>query len=1163
MNWIETIWNRLEGHAQWGGMLTSLREGSRPVTLAGLTPTAKALAVAALARQLTRPLIILTDSNEAADWTRDAVAGFLSASPGKISGEAVVTLPALDCTPYQRRSPHPEIVETRAVALWKLSTGRARVVVTPLPGALVRLREASLYRSLGLELACGDEVSLDDLEEHLRRVGYEPSDPVEAPGQYSLRGGIVDVFSPESEWPVRLEFFGDEIETIREFEPSSQRSRQTISRTHLLPLREYPSTPVYFERLATALEREQSKKANRSRVSREDFEAYAGPFPGWEFFTGTVEPGPASLFSLLPGSVVIWDEPAERELQLVQFSSFLEESRDEVRDAFPTPPLPQSFYWGADEFRSLSAERSTLHLKELVLDGESATDQYVLHSQSPPKFQGQMKNMVAEAKRWRRRPGDIILTLHSSGQAERLGEILRDYDLPYSPGDDIPSQQTPASGPATIRIVQAEVDEGVILPELNVHLLSEGDLFGALVPLKAPRKEKSRVASLLSDLRDLKAGDYVVHVDHGIGIYRGLKQITHEDIVRDFMLIIYQEDARLYVPLERLDLIQKYRSSAAGKPTLDRLGGVTWARTKTKVKRALREMTRELLDLYARRKMASTTAFAPDSDWQREFEAVFEFEETPDQITAIQEVKRDLESGQPMDRLLCGDVGYGKTEVAMRAAFKVVQENRQVAVLTPTTVLAFQHQETFRRRFAAFPVRIEMLSRFRTPAEQKKALRDAAAGKVDILIGTHRLLSKDVAFHDLGLLVIDEEQRFGVRHKEKLKKFGDGVHVLTLSATPIPRTLNMSLGGLQDLSLIETPPKDRLAIQTLVAPFSESLVQSAILAEMGRQGQVFFLHNRVESIYSIAALLQRLVPTARLGVAHGQMPERKLEKVMLDFIAHRFDVLVSTAIIENGLDIPRVNTILINRADRLGLADLYQLRGRVGRSNRRAYAHLLIPGEEAITPGARRRLAALREFSDLGSGFRLAALDLELRGAGNLLGGEQHGHLNAVGIDLYLQMLDQTVREMKGQPLRPELHASLNLGLDIKIPAAYITDEGQRLRMYKRISSLTGPEERDRLAKELKDRFGSPPPSVVNLLDYAALKALAEELGVHSIERKREKVAIRFHQQARVDPEKLMKLVGSRTGSSLRPSGLLAFRLNGVESQCMHEIHAILLKIRA
>ncbi len=1163
MNWIETIWRQLNTHVQWNGMIDSLQNGTHEVILAGLTRTAKALAVAGLARELQTPLIILTKSNETADTMRDVIAGCLSASSGAVSKEVISTLPALDCTPYQRRSPHPEIVKARAATLWKLCTGQARIVIAPLMGALVRLRKASVYKSLGIDLACKDKISLYELERHLLRVGYQPSDLVEVPGNFSLRGGIVDVFSPESDWPVRLEFFGDEIETIREYDPGSQRSQKVILKTQLLPLSEYSPTPEHFDKLVASLERNRSNKDERLQDSQEGLEVYAGPFPGWEFFTGMVEPASSSLFSLLPDSLVIWDEPAERNRQLVQLSDFLTNSSNEVRDAIPSPPLLQSFYWGADEFRSISKKPTTLHLKELILDEETLTNQYCLRTQSPPKFQGQMDNLMTEVRRWKRQPGEIILILASSGQVEHLGEIFRGYDLPYSLEDNIASKKSKISGPATICISQAQLGEGVILKELNVNLLSEADLFGPSTPARSQRKEHPRVVGLLSDLRDLKTGDYVVHVDHGIGIYQGLKQITLEDMVRDFMLVTYQEDARIYIPLERLDLIQKYRSSGAGKPTLDRLGGTAWVRTKTKVKRALREMAGELLKLYAQRKMASIKAVSPDSDWQREFEATFEFEETLDQITVIQEIKDDLESGQPMDRLLCGDVGYGKTEVAMRAAFKVIQENQQVVVLTPTTVLAFQHYETFRRRFSTFPVHIEMLSRFRTAAEKKKILQDASAGKIDILIGTHRLLSKDVLFLNLGMIIIDEEQRFGVRHKERLKKFGDGIHVLTLSATPIPRTLNMSLGGLRDLSLIETPPKDRLSIQTQVSTFSETLVQSAILSELGREGQIFFLHNRVESIYSIASLIQRLVPTARLDVAHGQMSERELEKVMLDFIAHKFDVLVSTSIIENGLDIPRANTILINRADRFGLADLYQLRGRVGRSNRRAYAHMLIPTDETITPEARRRLAALQEFSALGSGFRLAALDLELRGAGNLLGGEQHGHLNAVGIDLYLQMLDQSVRELKGQPTRTELHANLNLGIDIKIPATYITDEGQRLRMYKRISSLTGSEERDRLAEELQDRFGSLPPSVNNLLDYANLKALAGELGVHSIDRKLGDVAIRFHPQAQIHPGKLTRFISSRTGSKLRPSRLFVFPLNRKKDLCIHEIQAVLLELRA
>jgi transcription-repair coupling factor (superfamily II helicase) len=559
--------------------------------------------------------------------------------------------------------------------------------------------------------------------------------------------------------------------------------------------------------------------------------------------------------------------------------------------------------------------------------------------------------------------------------------------------------------------------------------------------------------------------------------------------------------------------------------------------------------------------MRGGMAASPDTPWQHEFEDAFAFEETPDQLTALGDIKRDLESPEPMDRLLCGDVGYGKTELAMRAAFKVVQDGRQVAVLAPTTVLAFQHYTTFRQRMAAFPVSVEMLSRFRTAAEQKKIIADAEAGRVDILIGTHRLLSKDLRLRDLGLLIVDEEQRFGVAAKEKLKKMKSGVDVLTMSATPIPRTLHMSLGGLRDLSVIETPPRGRLAIQTTVAPFNQALIQSAIMQEMQRQGQVFFVHNRVESIFQMAALLQRLLPTARLGVAHGQMGEKDLERAMLKFMQGEYDVLVATALIENGLDIPRANTIMVNHADRFGLADLYQLRGRVGRSNRRAYAYFLIGSEDTLTPIARRRLAALKEFSDLGAGFRLAALDLELRGAGNLLGAEQHGHLNAMGIDLYLKMLEQTVEELRGAPAKIEVRTSLNLGLDIKIPDAYIPDENQRLRMYKRVSSAASPADRADLEAELADRFGPIPPSVSNLLDYALLKSAAERLLVQTVERKGDEIWIKFHEQAPIDSEKLAQFVWGRRGASFRPDRVLRFRGRERDGNMLTQVQNVLQEL--
>jgi len=629
------------------------------------------------------------------------------------------------------------------------------------------------------------------------------------------------------------------------------------------------------------------------------------------------------------------------------------------------------------------------------------------------------------------------------------------------------------------------------------------------------------------------------------------------------MLLRYAEEAKLYVPLARLDLVQKYQALGDAKPTLDRLGAGIWEARKTRVRKSVNDMADQLLTLYAERKIAQGHSFPSDSNWQREFEDAFEFEETRDQQRAIDEVKRDMESALPMDRLLCGDVGYGKTEVAMRAAFKALADSKQVAVLAPTTVLAFQHYETFRRRFAAFPVRVEMLSRFRSEKDQKKTLDELEAGKVDVVIGTHRILSKDVKFHDLGLLVVDEEQRFGVAHKERLKEMRKNVDVLTMSATPIPRTLHMSLVGLRDMSVIETPPKDRLSIQTTVAPFSETLIQRVIQEEMARGGQVFLVHNRVESIDSLAAMVQKLVPKARIVVGHGQMRETELEKVMLKFIRDEADILVSTTIIENGLDIPRANTIIINRADHMGLSELYQLRGRVGRSNQRAYAYLLIPPGGSLSSIARQRLAALKEFSDLGAGFRIAALDLELRGAGNLLGREQHGHIEAVGFDMYCQMMERAVAERKGEAVVPERRATLNLGQEIRIPPEYIESENLRLRIYKRIASVTSDVERGEVNRELEDRFGPPPPAVDSLLDYAVLKAMAEKLLVASVDRRGDQLAIKFYEDTPLGPERLVKLIRKHRDMRLDPTGVLWLNWKGYQGGVMAALRNVLLQLQS
>jgi transcription-repair coupling factor (superfamily II helicase) len=688
------------------------------------------------------------------------------------------------------------------------------------------------------------------------------------------------------------------------------------------------------------------------------------------------------------------------------------------------------------------------------------------------------------------------------------------------------------------------------VPDAGLQIYAEPDVFEE--ERRGHERRQSATKAFLSDLRDLKIGDLIVHVDHGIGMFVGLKQIgigqaAGSGDAHEFLELRYAGDDKLFVPVERLDLVQKY--TGAARPALDKLGGTSWERAKTKVKKAMRDMAEELLKLYAARKAVPGHAFTSDSHWQQEFEDAFEYELTTDQKSAITDIKGDMESPTPMDRLLCGDVGYGKTEVAMRAAFKAVMDGKQVAVLAPTTVLAFQHQKTLRERFAGFPVRIEMVSRFRSKAEQKESIADLGAGKVDIIVGTHRLLSKDVQFRDLGLLVVDEEQRFGVAHKEKIKQLKKKVDVLTMSATPIPRTLNMSLVGIRDMSIIETPPKDRLSIQTNVVKFDQAVIGRAIRNELQRSGQVYFVHNRVESIFSIGNLIQRLVPEARVVIGHGQMDEEQLERAMLDFVARKFDILLATTIVENGLDIPNANTIIINRADRYGLSQLYQLRGRVGRSDRPAYAYLLIPPEDNLSPVAKKRLAAIKEFSDLGSGFRVAALDLEIRGAGNLLGGEQSGQIDAVGFELYMKLLEQTVRELKGEEVEDDVRATVNLRVDLRVDDAYVPDMNQRLMLYRKVAAARTEAEIDRVLEDASDRYGPPPDSVLNLADYGRIRVMADRLGIETIDREGRLVVLKFRPQARVDPVQLVSLVRQRPELTLVPPAGLKLNLDGSDGR--------------
>ncbi len=752
------------------------------------------------------------------------------------------------------------------------------------------------------------------------------------------------------------------------------------------------------------------------------------------------------------------------------------------------------------------------------------------------EYHGRIGDWVEEIKRARGRGDTVVFVAASPGRAERTIEIVADYDLrarSVADSDDLTR--------AELLVATGVLSRGFHLPAAHLVVFTETDLFEE--ERRVHERRRSTARTFLSDFRDLKVGDLVVHVDNGIGRFVGLKKfgVAAGQQPQEFMELRYAGEDKLFVPLERLDLVQKYTGGAA--PGLDKLGGTTWEKAKTRVKKAMRDMAEELLKLYAARKAVVGHAFSADSHWQEEFGAAFEYDLTTDQQAAIADITRDMESPTPMDRLLCGDVGYGKTEVAMRAAFKAVIEGKQVAFLAPTTVLAFQHVRTLRERFAGFPVSIDLISRFRSKQEQKDLLVKLAAGQVDVIVGTHRLLSKDVIFRDLGLLVVDEEQRFGVAHKERIKQLRKKVDVLTMTATPIPRTLNMSLVGIRDMSVIETPPRDRLAIQTHVVKFDSDVIARAIRAEMERGGQVYFVHNRVESIHSMGNLVAKLVPEAKIAIGHGKMGEDALEKVMLDFVGHKFDVLLSTTIVENGLDIPNANTIIINRADRYGLAQLYQLRGRVGRSDRHAYAYLMIPAEQTLSPVARKRLAAIREFSDLGSGFRIAALDLEIRGAGNLLGGEQSGQIEAVGFDMYMKLLEQTIRELKGEDLEDERRAAVNLRLDLRIDETYVPDMNQRLTVYRRLASARDVAEVDRLLDEMRDRYGPPPVSVQHLAVYARIRLMADRLGLESLDREGQVVVLKFRPDARIDPGPLMKLVESRGDLILLPPAVLRLDL--------------------
>ena len=1138
-------------------LLEAARGEGPALTLAGLIESSKALFLVLLRREINRPVLIVTPDDRALEeWRRDLVAFSALVDPAGRMGR-VVRFPALDADPFLGLPPHFQVGTERVGALQAIAVGTASFVVTPARSLIQPLPGPAEFAADTLRIGRGDPLDLERFARQLVHAGYRTVDVVGSAGEWARRGGILDVFPVSEEAPVRIELAEDTVESLRSFDPDSQRSIALLDSVVILPVKEAPMTDARRARLAAAVESRATARFTGSGEGSHAEMAHSRwlqllrgeEFQGIEGCAGLALDETSDLFEHIAaagGALVALDEPDRTQEELDGAYAELGASREQTGGPLPRP---EELFLDPRKITAALA-RARIRLEELRI-GERQDD-IALLCQPSRNYAGRVPEWRRDVVHFREQGRRVVFLLNSPGTMVRTGELLAEGEIPFttvrpketgsgtvSEPKTVPDPVSggPLPGGNPVFLLQGHLNHGFVLPELGLVLLAERELYGE--ELRQPTRKRRPGASFVSDFRDLRIGDLVVHVDHGIGRYEGLHRMGGATAHRDFMLVTYRDGDKLYVPVDRLDLVQKYAAPRGARGQVDKLGGPGWDRRRRKVKKAVEEMAGELLKLYARRKAARGYAFSPDTPWQKEFEDTFPWQLTPDQDKAVADVKADMESERVMERLLCGDVGFGKTEVAVRAAFKAVQDGLQVAILAPTTVLVFQHLNTLRERFAAFPVTIEMLSRFRTPAEQKETVRKLKAGSVDIVIGTHRLLSKDVGFHKLGLLILDEEQRFGVAHKERLKQISHGVDTLAMTATPIPRTLQMSLAGVRDMSLIETPPQNRLAIQTNLVPYKRGLIAAAIRSELRRGGQVFFVHNRVETLPTLAARLAELVPEARVVMAHGQMSPEHMERVMLAFVRGEYDILAATTIIENGLDMPRVNTLIVNRADRFGLAQLYQLRGRIGRSDVRAYAYFIIPGRHAISPLARRRLTALQEFSELGSGFRLAAMDLEIRGAGELLGARQHGQIADIGFDLYVQMLERAVREIQGEEFAEAVSTQISLGVDIRLPDAYLPEPSLRLAFYKRISTAEDEAELGQIRGELEDRFGNMPVSGDNLLRLAGVRLLAMAVGARSVDFAEGKVALQFAEPARLAPEKIVAFLRKTPGAALTPAGVL------------------------
>jgi len=1122
-------------------LLDAIQSGTTEVYAVGLKGSAPALVTSLLFDLLKKHILYITPSIEEAQELFSELLFYRNraGSPDDMRTSDVLLFPPLETEAYEEVLSHCDVNAQRLWTLYRLcDSDNPCIIVTTARAVLQKILSPEALITGCRTIKQGEEIDRDGLCAALVQCGYTRVSVVEDRGDFSIRGAVMDIFPPGCPQPVRLDFFGDAIESMKFFDPQTQRSKDELTMVTLVPVREVLLTTEVLDDLSLrAMEEPHAELFSRGKGKTFFDNMQNGLLPaGVEYCLSLVYPQLATVFDYLPEKpLTFWGDSKAVEDAMAELGAEAAEHYEAARDERRVVSPPEDIFLPVTEPGELSHAAQKIFLQGWDIERrDQMRIQFNIRSNEDIRKEmlsfdtqsGALTSLAAKIEKWTADAVQVVLLCHTKSQCERLAGLLSDYELETNVALDrtFPAVADEAGG-SRVDICTGRLSRGFRCEDALLVLITEEEIFGEKRKRVSVKRYKEGTA--ISDFSDLKEGDLIVHRDNGIGQYLGLKSIEAGGMRADYLQLAYQAGDKLYLPVDRINLINKYENADDGQPRLDKLGGATWARTTKKVRESIEKIARDLIELYSARKVFTGHGFSPPDHIYREFEAAFPYEETPDQLAAIADVMADMTRPMPMDRLICGDVGYGKTEVALRAAFRSAMEGKQVAVLVPTTVLAQQHFQNFSERFRQYPIKVDILSRFRNPRDQKQIIAGIAEGKVDVIIGTHRIVQKDIAFKDLGLIVIDEEHRFGVKHKEQLKKLRSSVDVLTLTATPIPRTLQMSLFGIRDFSIIETPPEDRLSIRTTITHFDEMIIRDAILRELKRGGQIFFVHDRVRSIFPMAGFLRKLVPEARLGVAHGQMKEHELENVMMQFIRKEVDLLVCTTIIESGLDFPTANTIIINNAHRLGLAQMYQLRGRVGRGKIRAYAYMLVPGSNTMSPLAQKRLEALTEFTELGSGYKLATRDLQIRGAGNILGHSQSGHIESVGMDMYLDLLAQAIAALRGEKLAPRVEPEVNINLQAYLPDDYVEEVNQRLVLYRRIASVASDAEADDIELEISDRFGRLPLQVETLLDVARTKNVLREQLILSVDYADRQLVFTFHEDAEKSLDKILGIVAA------------------------------------